>query len=113
MFGLACRAVFFQYASKSKAKPVRGRGMQTRTNSLSGRSSQGSSLTRTQIMTAYKAQLHEYRALQEELGPWTKAFKDQHGCKPGLKDVEQTGILMVMLGKIAELTHASCLKWLR
>ena len=79
--------------ANGKAKPMRERGMQTRTNSLSGRSSQGSSLTRTQIMTAYKAELHEYRALQEELGPWTTAFKDQHGRKPGLKDVEQTGIV--------------------
>ena len=42
-------------------------------------------------MAAYKSQLREYRALQEELGPWTQAFKAQHGRKPCLQDVERTG----------------------
>ena len=42
-------------------------------------------------MTAYKAELREYRLLQEELGPWTQAFKAQHGRKPNLADVERTG----------------------
>ena len=46
-----------------------------------------------QKLRASSSKLHEYRALQEELGPWTTAFKDQHGRKPGLKDVEQTGIV--------------------
>lgn len=42
-------------------------------------------------MTAYKAELREYRLIQEELGPWTKAFQAQHLRKPTLVDVEQTG----------------------
>ncbi|KAK9819607.1 hypothetical protein WJX72_000222 [[Myrmecia] bisecta] len=49
-------------------------------------------LTRAQVLSGYKAQLREYRALQEELSPWTAAFKAQHDRKPRLSDVECTGI---------------------
>lgn len=58
---------------------------------LSGRSPPGKPATKAQIMAAYKSQLREYRLLQEELGPWTQAFKAQHGRKPCLSDVERTG----------------------
>ena len=58
---------------------------------LSSRSSQPKALTKSQIMTAYKAELREYRLIQEELGPWTKAFQAQHARKPTLADVERTG----------------------
>lgn len=39
----------------------------------------------------YRAALREYRALQEELTPWTQAFEERHGRKPRLVDVERTG----------------------
>ena len=38
------------------------------------------------------ASLHEFRALQAELAPWTAAFAASHGRKPGVADVEATGI---------------------
>ncbi|KAL0048932.1 hypothetical protein WJX82_002639 [Trebouxia sp. C0006] len=78
--------------SPNQSSPGKGKGRRSSVRCLSGRSSQGKSLTKTQIMTAYKAELREYRLLQEELGPWTQAFKAQHGRKPGLLDVERTGI---------------------
>lgn len=78
--------------SRNHSSPGKGKGRRSSVRCLSGRSSQGKSLTKTQIMTAYKAELREYRLLQEELGPWTQAFKAQHGRKPGLLDVERTGI---------------------
>ena len=43
-------------------------------------------------VAAFRAQLREYRALQEELSPWTKAFVGKHGRKPTLVDVQRTGI---------------------
>lgn len=58
---------------------------------LSGHVPGGKPASKAQIMAAYKAQLREYRLLQEELGPWTQAFKAQHGRKPCLSDVERTG----------------------
>ncbi len=78
--------------SPNQSSPGKGKGRRSSVRCLSGRSSQGKSLTKTQIMTAYKAELREYRLLQEELGPWTQAFKAQHGRKPGLLDVERTGM---------------------
>lgn len=77
---------------QSSKQSSKGRGRRSSVRCLSSRNSQGKSLTKTQIMTAYKAELREYRLLQEELGPWTQAFKAQHGRKPGLLDVERTGI---------------------
>ena len=68
--------------------PRRRRGM---VQCLSSRSSQPKALTKSQIMTAYKAELREYRLIQEELAPWTKAFQAQHLRKPTLADVESTG----------------------
>lgn len=70
---------------------------------LSSRNSQPKSLTKSQIMTAYKAELREYRLLQEELGPWTQAFKAQHGRKPTLADVERTGDLNKQTGRLTLL----------
>lgn len=54
-------------------------------------------MTKSQIMTAYKAELREYRLLQEELGPWTQAFKAQHARKPTLADVERTGQTLTVM----------------
>lgn len=82
--------------SSNQSSPGKGKGRRSSVRCLSGRSSQGKSLTKTQIMTAYKAELREYRLLQEELGPWTQAFKAQHGRKPGLLDVERTGIAWLL-----------------
>ncbi|KAA6421606.1 MAG: hypothetical protein FRX49_08549 [Trebouxia sp. A1-2] len=82
--------------SPNRSSPGKGKGRRSSVRCLSGRSSQGKSLTKTQIMTAYKAELREYRSLQEELGPWTQAFKAQHGRKPGLLDVERTGIAWLL-----------------
>lgn len=47
---------------------------------------------RSQALNAYKAELREYRSLQEELSPWTKAFLERHGRKPTTLDVQNTGI---------------------
>ncbi|CAG9466577.1 unnamed protein product [Pedinophyceae sp. YPF-701] len=44
------------------------------------------------VVDEYTGMLREYRALQEELKPWTSAFVTQHGRKPRLADVEHTGI---------------------
>ena len=95
--------------SPNRSSPGKGKGRRSSVRCLSGRSSQGKSLTKTQIMTAYKAELREYRSLQEELGPWTQAFKAQHGRKPGLLDVERTGMcssnmLLICIG-LGDCTH--------
>ena len=47
---------------------------------------------KAQLLNAYKAELREYRALQEELSPWTQAFVNRHGRKPTMIDVQRTGI---------------------
>lgn len=44
------------------------------------------------MLEAYKMQLREYKALQEELAPWVRAFEQQAGRKPKLGDVEATRI---------------------
>lgn len=48
-------------------------------------------LQNLQVLATYRNQLREYRALQEELTPWTEAFTQRHGRKPRLIDVERTG----------------------
>jgi hypothetical protein len=48
-------------------------------------------LSKGQILSGYKAQLHEYRVLKDELAPWTQAFAAKHGRKPRVVDVERTG----------------------
>lgn len=52
--------------------------------------SSGARLMDSAVMNGYKAELREFRALQEELEPWTAAFKAKHGRKPCLADVENT-----------------------
>ena len=47
---------------------------------------------RSQALNAFKSELREYRSLQEELSPWTKAFLERHGRKPTTVDVQNTGI---------------------
>lgn len=42
------------------------------------------------VLGSYKAELREFRALQEELEPWTQAFKEDQGRKPTLADVQAT-----------------------
>lgn len=54
-----------------------------------GASSSGRQMQST-ILGSYQAELREFRALQQELEPWTTAFKEKHGRKPTLVDVEQT-----------------------
>ncbi|BDA41451.1 hypothetical protein COCOBI_02-2310 [Coccomyxa sp. Obi] len=44
------------------------------------------------VLSTYKSELREFRALQEELEPWTAAFKAKHARKPCLADVESTRI---------------------
>ncbi len=46
----------------------------------------------SQVLGEFKAELREYRALQDELSPWNEAFVNRHGCKPTMSDVERTGI---------------------
>ena len=46
------------------------------------------------MLATYRNQLREYRALQEELTPWTHAFQERHGRKPRLSDVEHTGVYL-------------------
>ncbi len=55
----------------------------------SGASGSGRQLQST-VLGSYKAELREFRALQEELQPWTDAFKEQHKRKPTLADVQAT-----------------------
>ena len=43
-----------------------------------------------QVLESFQVLLHEFRSLQQELGPWTAAFQEQHGRKPRLTDVERT-----------------------
>ncbi len=54
-----------------------------------GASGSGRQLQST-VLGGYKAELREFRALQEELQPWTDAFKEQHSRKPTLADVQAT-----------------------
>ena len=42
------------------------------------------------MLGSYKAELREFRALQQELEPWVAAFKEQHARKPMLADVHAT-----------------------
>ncbi len=58
-----------------------GRGLE---NGSSGR------LMDSTVLSTYKSELREFRALQEELEPWTEAFKAKHARKPCLVDVEST-----------------------
>ncbi|XP_075263778.1 uncharacterized protein LOC142355534 [Convolutriloba macropyga] len=60
--------------------------------SAAKRSGGGKTPSRNQLMNSYKAQLREYRNLQEELQPWTTAFTTKEGRKPTLEDVEATNI---------------------
>ena len=46
----------------------------------------------SQVLGEFKAELREYRALQDELSPWNDAFINRHGRKPSMGDVERTGI---------------------
>lgn len=46
----------------------------------------------SQVLGEFKAELREYRALQDEISPWNEAFVDRHGRKPTMTDVERTGI---------------------
>jgi hypothetical protein len=46
----------------------------------------------SQVLGEFKAELREYRALQDELSPWNEAFVNRHGRKPSMADVERTGI---------------------
>jgi len=49
-------------------------------------------LATSQVLGEFKAELREYRALQDELSPWNDAFINRHGRKPSMGDVERTGI---------------------
>lgn len=43
------------------------------------------------VVQGFVAQLREFRALQQELAPWTDKFKAKHGRRPRFEDVENTG----------------------
>lgn len=45
----------------------------------------------SQVLDGFQGLLHEFRSLQQELGPWTAAFQEQHARKPRMTDVEKTG----------------------
>jgi hypothetical protein len=68
------------------------------------------------VLATYRNQLREYRALQEELTPWTHAFQQRHGRKPRLADVEHTGMLaairLVMLPTDTAQWLALAMIWL-
>ena len=57
------------------------------------------------MLESFQVLLHEFRSLQQELGPWTTAFQEQHARRPRLADVERTGAV------VAVLLHR-CLDWL-
>lgn len=42
------------------------------------------------VVEEFVGQLREFRALQQELAPWTEAFRLEHGRKPRVDDVELT-----------------------
>ena len=46
--------------------------------------------TNEAVVEEFVGQLRQFRALQQELAPWTEAFRAQHGRKPRLEDVERT-----------------------
>ena len=46
----------------------------------------------SQVLGEFKAELREYRALQDEISPWNEAYVERHGRKPTMADVERTGI---------------------
>lgn len=50
-----------------------------------------------QVLESFQVLLHEFRSLQQELGPWTAAFQEQHARKPRLADVERTGLCLPKL----------------
>ena len=60
------------------------RGLGGRAGSSSGR------MMDSAVLSTYKSELREFRALQEELEPWTAAFKAKNDRKPCLADVEST-----------------------
>jgi hypothetical protein len=43
------------------------------------------------VIGDFVSQLREFRALQEELAPWTTEFRERNGRKPTVVDVELTG----------------------
>lgn len=61
-----------------------------------GNGAGGKRPNKTQVVAAFKAELREYRSLQQELLPWTDAFFEKNGCRPGLKDVQATGIVWLI-----------------
>ena len=66
----------------------------------SGASSSGRQLQST-VLGSYKAELREFRSLQQELEPWVEAFKEQHARKPMLADVHAT--------REAPTSHHACM----
>lgn len=52
----------------------------------------GKRQSKSAFLNSFKAELREYRALQDELSPWVGAFEEKHGRKPSLADVQRTGI---------------------
>lgn len=63
------------------------------TNSIGRRQAKSAKRQATsQVLDEFKAELREYRALQDELSPWNDAFVNRHGRKPSMADVERTGI---------------------
>lgn len=44
------------------------------------------------VMADYMASLRELRSLQAEVAPWTDAFREAHGRKPRMADVEAAGV---------------------
>ena len=43
------------------------------------------------VVEEFVGQLRQFRALQQELAPWTEAFRARTGRKPRVEDVELTG----------------------
>ncbi|KAK9908909.1 hypothetical protein WJX75_004531 [Coccomyxa subellipsoidea] len=73
-------------ASTSYATKPASRGLGGRAGSSSGR------MMDSVVLGTYKSELREFRALQEELQPWTAAFRAKNDRKPCLADVESTRI---------------------
>lgn len=69
-----------------------GRGQGGAAAGAGGKGKKQRRLSMAQILGEYKTELQEYRALQDELSPWSTAFLEKNGRKPGMQDVAATGI---------------------
>lgn len=79
----------YETSAKNESKVSAQLGAMARAE---GAASSARRKAKSQVLNAFKAELREYRSLQEELSPWTTAFMERHSRKPTMLDVQMTGI---------------------